>query len=58
VGELPSTGTFVIGLVVGILGPLVLGLAGGLILVITFIRYLTRQPRPQGPEPPLGTIAY
>ena len=58
VGELPSTGTFVIGLVVGILGPLVLGLAGGLILVITFIRSLTRQPRPRGPEPPLGTIAY
>ncbi len=58
VGELPSTGTFVIGLVVGILGPLVLGLAGVLILVITFIRSLTRQPRPRGPEPPLGTIAY
>jgi hypothetical protein len=58
VGELPSTGTFVVGLVVGILGPLVLGLAGGLILVITFIRYLTRQRRPGAPEPPLGTIAY
>ena len=58
VGELPSTGTFVVGLVVGILGPLVLGLAGGLILVITFVRYLTRQPRPKAPEPPLGTIAY
>lgn len=58
VGELPNTGTFVIGLVVGILGPLALGLAGALILVITFIRYLTRQPRPKAPEPPLGTIAY
>ena len=58
VGELPSTGTFVVGLVVGILGPILLGLAGGLILVITFVRYLTRQPRPQAPEPPLGTIAY
>ena len=58
VGELPSTGTFVIGLVVGILGPLALGLAGALILVVTFIRHLTRQPRPKAPEPPLGTIAY
>ena len=35
-----------------------MGLAGALILVITFIRYLTRQPRPKAPEPPLGTIAY
>ena len=58
VGELPSTGTFVVGLVVGILGPLALGLVGGLILVITFVRYLTRQPRPKAPEPPRGTIAY
>jgi hypothetical protein len=61
VGELPSTATFVIGLLIGILGPIALGLAGGLILVITFIRYLTRQPRPrdpEGPQPPLGTTVY
>ena len=58
VGEIPSTGTFVIGLLVGILGPVALGITGGLILVISFIRYLTRQPRPKGPEAPLGTTVY
>ncbi len=56
VGELPSTGTFVVGLLVGILGPVVLGLAGGLILVITFVRYLRRPARPPRPESPIGTV--
>ena len=58
VGELPSTGTFVVGLLVGILGPIVLGLVGGIILVVTFVRYLTRQPRPPASQPPIGTIEY
>ena len=58
VGELPSTGTFVVGLLVGILGPIVLGLVGGTILVVTFIRYLTRQPRPPATQSPIGTIEY
>ena len=42
----------------GILGPIVLGLVGGIILVVTFVRYLTRQPRPPASQPPIGTIEY
>ena len=56
VGELPSTTTFVLGLLVAILGPVVLGLTGGVILVITFIRYLSRPPvRAADEQPPPGT---
>lgn len=47
VAQVPSTGTFVGGLVVGILGPIVLGLAGVVTLVVTGILYGVRPPRPR-----------
>ena len=46
VGQVPSTGGFVVGLLVAILGPLVLGLAGLVVLVVTGILYAVRPARP------------
>lgn len=47
VGQVPSTGAFVVGLLVAILGPIVLGLAGLVVLVVTGILYATRPARPR-----------
>ena len=46
IGDLPSAGGFVAGLVVGILVPLVLGLIGLVMLIVTSIRWATGTPRP------------
>ena len=45
IGDLPSAGGFVAGLVVGILVPLVLGLIGLVMLIVTSIRWATGAPR-------------
>jgi hypothetical protein len=45
IGDLPSAGSFVAGLVVGILVPLVLGLIGLVILIVTSIRWASGAPR-------------
>jgi hypothetical protein len=47
VAQVPSTGAFVGGLVAAILGPIALGLAGFVILVVTGILYAVRPPRPR-----------
>ncbi len=49
IAQLPSTGTFVAGLLVGVLAPIILGLVGLLILVITGVLWATRPPRNQQP---------
>lgn len=53
IGELPSTGGFVGGLLAGILLPLALGLAGVLVLLVTTILFVTGRPRnePEAPAP-------
>ena len=54
IAQLPSTGGFVGGLVVGILAPLVLGAIGLLVLVVTAVLYATGAPRNEpavGPYP-------
>jgi len=45
IGDLPSAGGFVAGLVLGILAPLVLGLIGLVMLIVTSIRWATGAPR-------------
>ncbi len=45
IGELPSTGGFVAGTVVGIVVPLVLGLVGLLMLIVVTVLYATGAPR-------------
>ena len=47
VGQVPSTGGFVAGLLVAVLGPVVLGLGGIAVLVVTGILYGVRPPRPR-----------
>lgn len=47
IGAIPSMGSFAGGLVIGIVGPLLLGGAGLTILVVTGILWATRQPRPR-----------
>ncbi|MDO9458019.1 hypothetical protein [Nocardioides sp.] len=47
VGQAPSTGAFVVGLLVGILGSIALGLAGFVVLLVTGILYVVRPPRPR-----------
>jgi hypothetical protein len=52
IAQLPSTTTFVAGLLVGILVPLLFGLVGLIILIVTGIMWATRPPRPQkGAQP-------
>jgi hypothetical protein len=46
IGQLPSGGTFVAGLLVGILVPIVLGGAGLVVLIVTAVLYASRPPRP------------
>lgn len=49
VAQLPSTGGFVAGIVVGIVGPLLIGGAGLVLLVVLIVLYATgapREPRP------------
>ncbi len=45
IAQLPSTGTFIAGLLVGILAPLGLGLVGIVMLIITGILWATGAPR-------------
>lgn len=45
IAQLPSTATFVVGLLVGLIVPLVLGLAGIVILIVTGVLFATRPPR-------------
>jgi hypothetical protein len=47
VAQVPSTGGFVVGLLVTILGPLTLGLTGLVVLVVTGILYAVRPARPR-----------
>ena len=49
IAQLPSTGGFIAGLLVGILVPLVLGLVGIVILIITGILWATGAPREKKP---------
>jgi hypothetical protein len=51
VGGLPTTEGFVSGLLIGILVPLALGIAGLVVLVVTGILFATGRPRHE-PEPP------
>lgn len=46
VGSLPSGGAFVVGLLVGILVPIVLGGAGLVVLIVTAVLYASRPARP------------
>lgn len=45
IAQLPSTGTFVAGIVIGVVAPLVLGLIGLLMLIVTGVLYATGAPR-------------
>ena len=45
IAQLPSTGVFVAGIVIGIVAPLVLGLLGLLMLIVTAVLYGTGAPR-------------
>ncbi len=47
IAQLPSTGVFVAGIVIGVVAPLVLGLVGFLMLIITAILYASGAPRTQ-----------
>ena len=47
IAQLPSTGTFIAGLLVGLIVPLVLGLIGIVILIVTGVLWATRPPRPK-----------
>ncbi len=47
IGRVPSMRAFVGGLLVAVLGPIVLGLAGLVVLVVTGILYVVRPPRPR-----------
>lgn len=47
IAQLPSTATFVVGLLVAVLGPIVLGFAGLVTLVVTGILYAVRPARPR-----------
>lgn len=47
VGQLPSTGTFLTAVVIGILVPLVLGVTGVIMLIVTTVLFLTRPARPR-----------
>ena len=53
IAQLPSTGGFVTAIVVGVVGPLMLGLAGLVILIITGVLWATGEPRRKG-GPPVG----
>ena len=52
IAQLPSTGTFIAGLLVGLIVPLVLGLIGIVILIVTGVLWATRPPRTQKTGPP------
>jgi hypothetical protein len=52
IAQLPSTGTFIAGLLVGLVVPLVLGLTGMVILIVTGILWATRPPRSRTAPPP------
>ena len=52
IAQLPSTGTFIAGLLVGLIVPLVLGLIGIVILIVTGVLWATRPPRPKKTGPP------
>jgi hypothetical protein len=52
IAQLPSTGTFIAGLLVGLIVPLVLGLVGIVILIVTGVLWATRPPRPKRTGPP------
>jgi hypothetical protein len=54
IAQLPSTTTFVAGLLVGILVPLLSGLVGLIILIVTGILWATRPPRAKKGEQPYG----
>lgn len=45
IAQLPSTGVFVAGIVIGVVAPLVLGLVGFLMLIITAVLYASGAPR-------------
>lgn len=45
VGAVPSMRSFVMGILIGVLGPLVLGLLGALTLIITGVLWVKRAPR-------------
>lgn len=49
VAQLPTTARFVTGLVLAIGGPVLFGLGGFVVLVVTGILYATRAPRPRRP---------
>lgn len=46
IGPMPQVGSFVVGIIAGILVPLVLGLAGLALLIVTGVLFATRPPRP------------
>ncbi|MFB9313863.1 hypothetical protein [Nocardioides plantarum] len=50
IAQVPSTGGFVVGLLVAILGPLALGFAGVVVLIVTGILYAVRPARPRQPR--------
>lgn len=45
IGELPSTGGFVAGIVIGIVVPLLLGATGVIMLIVVAVLYATGEPR-------------
>ena len=47
IGPMPEVGSFVVGILLGILVPGALGLAGAVVLLVTGILFATRQPRPK-----------
>jgi hypothetical protein len=51
IAQLPSTATFVVGLLVGIIVPMILGLIGIVILIVVGVLWATRPPRSRN-EPP------
>ncbi len=48
IGPMPRIGSYVVGILVAILVPGLLGLAGFVVLLVTGILWSTRQPRPRG----------
>lgn len=46
IAQLPSTGAFVGGIVVGVVGPILLFLVGVIMLIVVGIRWATGEPRP------------
>ena len=53
IGQTPSTGGFVGGLLVGIIVPMILGLAGVVMLIVVGVLFATGEPR-KGPRPEQG----